>query len=286
VLSGLFFLLAIENAIRLAKGQTHKDTALLHGGSLSDRRGADPGPGPLSFQPVAATVVELVVILFNRITAIVRKPGIRTVLLNVFLILIIVVLAVFVFSSDMLLGGTIKTDEAAFTESPEAPGVTEPADQAEAADDPYSFASGDVFLAIYLLLIILWRSILHVVGISVTQMKLHILMDIVRETYVLETLLGLVLMIIVCSTVFSTLEEGMPRYVDALWYCFALVTTIGFGDITASTSIGRLLSVFLGIYGIVVVAIITSVIVNFYGEMRRMTGQKPEAEKKQPEEDE
>ena len=34
--------------------------------------------------------------------------------------------------------------------------------------------------------------------------------------------------------------------------------------------IGRILSVILGIYGIVVVSLITSIIVNFYGEMRRM----------------
>ncbi len=46
------------------------------------------------------------------------------------------------------------------------------------------------------------------------------------------------------------------------------MTTIGFGDITATTGIGRLLSVILGIYGIIVVALITSVIVNFYNEVK------------------
>jgi hypothetical protein len=44
------------------------------------------------------------------------------------------------------------------------------------------------------------------------------------------------------------------------------VTTIGFGDLTAVTDFGRILSVILGAYGIVVVALITSIIVNFYGE--------------------
>jgi hypothetical protein len=46
------------------------------------------------------------------------------------------------------------------------------------------------------------------------------------------------------------------------------VTTIGFGDIAASTPVGRVLSVILGLYGIAVVALITSIIVNFYGEMK------------------
>ena len=48
-----------------------------------------------------------------------------------------------------------------------------------------------------------------------------------------------------------------------------MVTTIGFGDLTPTTEIGRLLSVILGLYGIVVVALITSIIVNSYGEMKK-----------------
>ena len=45
-------------------------------------------------------------------------------------------------------------------------------------------------------------------------------------------------------------------------------TTIGFGDITAVSILGRILSVILGIYGIIVVALITSIIVNFYSEVK------------------
>ena len=40
------------------------------------------------------------------------------------------------------------------------------------------------------------------------------------------------------------------------------------------------------LYGIVVVAIITSVVVNFYGEVRRMTDHKSDTEKELPDEDE
>lgn len=59
------------------------------------------------------------------------------------------------------------------------------------------------------------------------------------------------------------------EYTNALWYCFAVVTTIGFGGMTATSAIGRTLSVILGLYGIVVVALITSIIVNFYGKMKK-----------------
>lgn len=93
------------------------------------------------------------------------------------------------------------------------------------------------------------------------------LVGIIRKTYTIEILYGLVVLIVATALVLSMVEENMPIQ-DSLWYCFALVTTIGFGDVTASTFLGRILSVILGVYGIVVVALITSIIVNFYNETR------------------
>ena len=72
------------------------------------------------------------------------------------------------------------------------------------------------------------------------------------------------------------LIEGMS-YGDALWYCFAIVTTIGFGDVASVSVIGRILSVILGFYGIIVVAVITSIIVNFYNETKYI-GKKEDTE--------
>ena len=91
-----------------------------------------------------------------------------------------------------------------------------------------------------------------------------------------EIIGGLVLLIMAVSLVLTMVEPAMSKFVDALWYCFALVTTIGFGDITAVTAVGRALSVVLGIYGIVVVALITSIIVNFYSEIKSEEGKDQE----------
>ena len=77
------------------------------------------------------------------------------------------------------------------------------------------------------------------------------------------------LLIVAFSYVLEFTDEAFTSFWDALWYCFAVVTTIGFGDLTPTTDVGRLLSVILGLYGIVVVALITSIIVNFYGEMKK-----------------
>ena len=47
---------------------------------------------------------------------------------------------------------------------------------------------------------------------------------------------------------------------------FRISKTIGFGDFAAVTPIGRIITVILGIYGILVVAVIASIIANFYNE--------------------
>ena len=68
------------------------------------------------------------------------------------------------------------------------------------------------------------------------------------------------------ALVFMFYEDTIPTFGDGLWYAFAVVTTIGFGDFAATTFAGRIATVLLGIYGIFVVAVITSIIVNFYNE--------------------
>lgn len=78
----------------------------------------------------------------------------------------------------------------------------------------------------------------------------------------------LIILIILCSVYFTVVEPNITSYVDSLWYSFSVITTIGFGDVSVVTTFGRILSVILGICGIVVVALVTSFIVNFYNEMK------------------
>ena len=93
--------------------------------------------------------------------------------------------------------------------------------------------------------------------------------EIVRKTYAAEIIAGLLVTMVAFSNVLVFTDDAFHTFWDALWYCFAIVTTIGFGDLTPTTGTGRFLSVILGLYGIVVVALITSIIVNFYGEMKK-----------------
>ena len=109
-------------------------------------------------------------------------------------------------------------------------------------------------------------SFVEAMTIALAQLKVKILIKIILSTFSLEVLFGLLVMVVAFSFVFVSVEPNITNFPDALWYCFAVVTTIGFGDFVAVTPIGRVLTVFLGLYGLVVVAVITSIIVNFYNE--------------------
>lgn len=62
-------------------------------------------------------------------------------------------------------------------------------------------------------------------------------------------------------------EPKINTYLDALWYCYAVISTAGFGDIVTITLIGKIASVLLTIYSLFVIAIATGVVVNFHGQL-------------------
>ena len=131
------------------------------------------------------------------------------------------------------------------------------------------------------------QCLFHIIAMSFSQIKLNILMKIIRRTYALEILFGLGMLIISFSYVLQYFDQDtFHSFGDGLWYCFAVVTTIGFGDIAAVSLAGRILSVILGIYGIIVVSLITSIIINFYTEVKNDTDDTEETDDKAEENEE
>ena len=115
-------------------------------------------------------------------------------------------------------------------------------------------------------LFISFTALAEVAAVAFGQLKFKVLFKIIINTFALEVLLGLLATMVAGALVLLTVEETFTNFGDALWYCFAVVTTIGFGDLVATTLIGRLVTGFLGVYGIIAVAVITSIVVNFYNE--------------------
>lgn len=100
--------------------------------------------------------------------------------------------------------------------------------------------------------------------------KLKVLWVVLKRTKATQIILGFVIFLLAVAAIIFLAEPSIDRYSDALWYCYSVISTAGFGDIVAKTFIGKLCSVLLTVYSVFVVAIVTGVVVNFYSQMVEM----------------
>lgn len=91
-----------------------------------------------------------------------------------------------------------------------------------------------------------------------------ILSTVLRRTHFFETLFVYLMVFFIVALVIYRLENIFDSYGQSLWYCFELVTTVGFGDNVVITKAGRILSIGLSAYSIGMIAIITSTVVTYH----------------------
>lgn len=97
--------------------------------------------------------------------------------------------------------------------------------------------------------------------------RIKVLRRVLRETGAYKIWTGFLVQFFVTAVIIWLREPEIHSYRDALWYCYAVVTTIGFGDIVAQYSLSRILSVLLSVSAAVVIALITGVIVNYFNQV-------------------
>ncbi|MCI9174185.1 MAG: two pore domain potassium channel family protein [Lachnospiraceae bacterium] len=89
---------------------------------------------------------------------------------------------------------------------------------------------------------------------------------ILKRTGTLQIFMSFLLFLCGASFVLVLAEPEIDTFGDGLWYCFVAATTIGFGDICAVTRIGRVVTVLVGLYGILMTAMVPGVVVSYYME--------------------
>jgi len=72
--------------------------------------------------------------------------------------------------------------------------------------------------------------------------KLKLLWMILKRTKATQILSGYIVFLFVSAAIIQLVEPDINHYGDALWYCYAVLSTAGFGDIVAITFIGKLVS--------------------------------------------
>lgn len=78
---------------------------------------------------------------------------------------------------------------------------------------------------------------------------------------------GFIASILIVGLILLKIEPNINTYGDSIWYIFVASTSIGFGDLVVTTTLGRILTVYITIYEIAIVAVFSGVIVSHYMEV-------------------
>ena len=108
--------------------------------------------------------------------------------------------------------------------------------------------------------------------------KLKVLRMVLKKTHADSLIIGFVVFFLIDALLILLVEPQITTYGQAIWYCYSVFSTVGFGDFIATTVIGRILSIILTLYTLLVVALVTGVIVAFYNDIVAMKYKASKAE--------
>ena len=91
--------------------------------------------------------------------------------------------------------------------------------------------------------------------------------SIVRRSAADKLIYTFIVNLFLVALLITVLEPDIHTYGEGLWYTFVACSTIGFGDFAAVTFAGRLLTVYMAIHEILLVAILPGVVVSYYMEV-------------------
>src|SRR3954471_6054978 len=112
-----------------------------------------------------------------------------------------------------------------------------------------------------------------------------------HETVGLETILGSICVYVLIAIAFAGIygavneaertgffaQKVEPNNVDFLYFSFVTITTVGYGDLTAGTSTGRVLVTFEAVMGQIFLVTLVARLVSLYGNKQRQARDGPAA---------
>ncbi|MEY8435640.1 potassium channel family protein [Streptococcus hyointestinalis] len=99
--------------------------------------------------------------------------------------------------------------------------------------------------------------------------RLRIIWHILKVTGFATFLTSFFSFIFVAAGLLLWLEPNFVSYGDSLWYSFVTATTIGYGDMLVMTTLGRIISIILAIYGILFLGSLSGIVVSYYTEVSK-----------------
>lgn len=99
--------------------------------------------------------------------------------------------------------------------------------------------------------------------------RLRLLRIVLRRSGASKVVAAFLVVYLVCAAIVFVTEPGITTYADSLWYLWAVSLTVGLGDFTAVTLVGRVVSMVCSLCAVLTTAILTGVIVDYFNESRQ-----------------
>lgn len=99
--------------------------------------------------------------------------------------------------------------------------------------------------------------------------RYKILWHILTVTGFTTFISSFILYLFVASGILLWVEPDFTTYGDSLWYSFVTSTTLGYGDMLVETTIGRIVSILLALYGLLFFGCLSGIVVSYYTEVSK-----------------
>lgn len=122
----------------------------------------------------------------------------------------------------------------------------------------------DLFLFRFFRLIRIFRlfKLIKIIALFKTDFKL--IKRSIEHTNLLRLVI-IILFLVISSTIsLVIMDPNMSNFLVALWYVISTVTSVGYGDITPSSNIGRIIGIFLVVIGFILLGVFIGEISSIY----------------------
>ncbi|MBR2190736.1 MAG: two pore domain potassium channel family protein [Eubacterium sp.] len=100
--------------------------------------------------------------------------------------------------------------------------------------------------------------------------KWKLLRGVLRKTHTYKIIVSFFAVFFLIALIIWLNDPAVHTYRQSIYYCFMIASSVGNGDVIVSTTLARILTMFLSVYSLFAIAIVTGVVVSYYNAYTQM----------------
>ena len=100
--------------------------------------------------------------------------------------------------------------------------------------------------------------------------KWRLLRGVLRKTHTYKIIVAFFAVFFLIALIIWLNDPAIHTYRQSIYYCFMIASSVGNGDVIVSTTLARILTMFLSVYSLFAIAIVTGVVVSYYNAYTQM----------------